>query len=218
MSSQSQVSVMMIRKQFCIERVDSKRAHVALLSCLLMIAMMLSTPVFSRQLGDIDLPDSVTLDGTDQVLQLNGMGYRTKFVFKVYVGALYTQSKVDSRDKVQSMDGPKRIVMHMVHDEVSREKMNAAWLEGFEDNNTDEQFDRLKSRLDTFIAFFPDLKAGDVIYLDYLPSSGTRVIFNGEKKPVIEGDDFYTALLDVWLGEEPADDDLKDALLGLTED
>jgi len=208
---------MIINKQFLIERVDSKCAYIALLSFLLMIAMMLSTPVFSRQLGDVDLPDRITLDGTDQLLQLNGMGYRTKFVFKVYVAALYTQSKADSRDEVQSLDGPKRIVMHMVHDEVSREKMNAAWLEGFGDNNTDEQFDRLKSRLETFIALFPDLKAGDVIYLDYLPSSGTQVVFNGEKKPVIEGADFYTALLDVWLGEDPADDDLKDALLGVTE-
>lgn len=213
MSSQPQVPVMTINKVF-----DSKRAYVALLSCLLMVTMMLSTPVFSRQLGDVDLPDSVTLDGTDQVLQLNGMGYRTKFVFKVYVAALYTESKADSRDEVQSLDGPKRIVMHMVYDEVSREKMNSAWLEGFEDNNTDEQFDRLRSRLEIFIALFPDLKAGDVIYLDYLPSSGTQVIFNGEKKPVIEGADFYTALLDVWLGEEPADDDLKDALLGISED
>jgi len=209
---------MIINKQSYAKRVYSKFAYLALLSCLLMTTMMLSAPVYSRQLGDVDLPDSITLEGTDQLLQLNGMGYRTKFVFKVYVGALYTESKADSRDEIQSLDGPKRIVMHMVHDEVSREKMNAAWLEGFEDNNTDEQFGRLKSRLETFIALFPDLKAGDVIYLDYIPSSGTLVTFNGEKKPVIEGSDFYTALLDVWLGEEPADDDLKDALLGLTED
>ena len=208
---------MIINKQFYLG-VESKRRYVALLACLLMIALMLSTPVHSRQLGDVNLPDNVTLDGTDQVLQLNGMGYRTKFVFKVYVGALYTQSKAGSRDEVQSLGGPKRIVMHMVYDEVSREKMNAAWYEGFEENNSDEQFDRLKSRLETFIALFPDLKAGDVIYLDYIPSSGTLVTFNWEKKAVIEGDDFYAALLDVWLGEEPADDELKDALLGRTED
>ena len=208
---------MIINKQFYVG-VDCKRTYVVLLSCLLMIALMLSTPVYSRQLGDVDLPDSITLDGTEQVLQLNGMGYRTKFVFKVYVGALYTENKAGSRDEVQSLGGPKRIVMHMVYDEVSREKMNAAWYEGFEENNSDEQFDMLKPRLETFIALFPDLKAGDVIYLDYIPSSGTLVTFNGEKKPVIEGADFYAALLDVWLGEEPADDDLKDALLGLTED
>jgi len=196
----------------------NKLFYVALLICLLMIALILSTPVYSRQLGDVILPDNITLDGTDQVLKLNGMGYRTKFVFKVYVGALYTESKAGSREEVQSLGGPKRIVMHMVYDEVSREKMNAAWYEGFEENNSDEQFGRLKSRLETFIDLFPDLKAGDVIYLDYIPSSGTLVTFNGEKKAVIEGADFYAALLDVWLGEEPADDDLKDAMLGLTED
>ena len=209
MNSRSQVPVMTINKLLI-----SKRAYVVLLSCMLMF----STPLYSKQLGDVELPDSVTLEGTEQVLQLNGMGYRTKFVFKVYVGALYTESKAASRDEVQSLAGPKRVVMHMVYDEVSREKMNAAWIEGFEENNTDEQFGRLKSRLDTFIALFPDLKAGDIIYLDYIPSKGTQVTFNGEKKPVIEGADFYSALLDVWLGEEPADDDLKDALLGLTED
>jgi len=196
----------------------NKLFYVALLICLLMIALILSTPVYSKQLGDVILPDNITLDGTDQVLKLNGMGYRTKFVFKVYVGALYTESKAGSREEVQSLGGPKRIVMHMVYDEVSREKMNAAWYEGFEENNSDEQFGRLKSRLETFIDLFPDLKAGDVIYLDYIPSSGTLVTFNGEKKAVIEGADFYAALLDVWLGEEPADDDLKDAMLGLTED
>lgn len=209
---------MIIDKQCFAKRVDPGRAYVALLIGMLMVVIMVSTPVYSRQLGDVDLPDNVTLEGSDQVLQLNGMGYRTKFVFKIYVGALYTESKADSREEVQSFTGPKRIVMHMVYDEVSREKMNAAWLEGFEENNSDEQFDRLKTRLETFIALFPDLKAGDVIYLDYIPSSGTRITFNGEKKAVIEGTDFYTALLDVWLGKEPADDGLKDALLGLTED
>lgn len=196
----------------------SSGSGIAYLMSALLIALTLSTSVHARQLGDVTLPDTVTLDGTAQALQLNGMGYRTKFVFKVYVGALYTQAKADSRDAVQAMQGPKRIVMHVVYDEVSREKMNAAWNEGFEENNSDEQFSKLRARLETFISYFPDLKSGDVIYLDYIPSSGTLVTFNGEKKPVIEGDDFYTALLDVWLGEEPADDDLKDAMLGIEDD
>ena len=34
-------------------------------------------------------------------------------------------------------------------------------------------------------------------------------------KGVIEGEDFNAALLDIWLGEEPADDDLKEEMLGL---
>jgi len=180
--------------------------------------IILMTGFFSsahaRQLDDVTLPDSVTLDGTDTALQLNGMGYRTKFVFDIYVGALYTESKVKSRDAAQALKGPKRVVMHMVYDEVEREKITDGWKDGFEENNSDEQLGKLQARLKTFNSYFPDLKKNDVMFYDFIPGKGTRVTINGEVKGVIEGADFYTALLDVWLGEEPADDDLKDAMLG----
>ncbi len=181
---------------------------------MIMVTVLFSLTGYARQLDDVSLPDRLTLDGTDTVLQLNGMGYRTKFVFNIYVGALYTQVKVNSRDKVQALKGPKRVVMHMVYDEVSHEKMVAGWNDGFEENTSEKQLEKLQSRLKTFNSYFPDLKAGDVILLDFIPATGTSVSINGEEKGIIEGADFYTALLDVWLGEEPADDDLKDAMLG----
>ena len=57
--------------------------------------VMFATSINARQLDDVTLPDNVTLDGTDVTLQLNGMGYRTKFIFDVYVGGLYTESRVE---------------------------------------------------------------------------------------------------------------------------
>ena len=75
---------------------------------------------------------------------MNGMGYRTKFVFKIYVAALYTESSVTTRDSVRSLQGPKRIVMHMVYDEVEREKIIDGWNDGFEENNSDEQLKNLQ--------------------------------------------------------------------------
>ncbi|MBE9568335.1 MAG: chalcone isomerase family protein [Proteobacteria bacterium] len=185
---------------------------------LAVFSVFFSTATVARQLDEVTLPDKVTLPGTDTELQLNGMGYRTKFIFKVYVGALYTEKNVDSRDAAQALKGPKRVLMHMVHDEVERKKITDGWSEGFEENNSDEQLEKLQARLNTFNAFFPDLKAGDVLTFDYIPASGTRLVINGEEKGVIEGADFYAALLDVWLGEEPADEDLKEAMLGEEED
>jgi len=41
------------------------------------------------------------------------------------------------------------------------------------------------------------------------------VTIKGNEVALIKGKDFYQALLKIWLGEEPADDGLKDALLGL---
>ena len=185
-------------------------------SCLMIFSFVVfTTSINARELDGVSMPDSVTLSGTDTPLVLNGMGYRTKFVFDIYVGALYTESKVSSQKAVHALTGPKRVAMHMVHDEVSHAKMADAWREGFEDNNSDVQLEKLKARLKVFVAYFPDLKKGNEVLLDYIPDVGTRVTISGEEKGVIEGADFNAALLDVWLGEEPADDDLKDAMLGL---
>ena len=53
-----------------------------------------------------------------------------------------------------------------------------------------------------------------MIYLDYIPGTGTRVTVNGEQKGVIAGKDFNSAMLDIWLGENPASSKLKKAMLG----
>ena len=163
----------------------------------------------------ITFPDKITLDGSETPLQLNGVGFRTKFVFDVYIGALYTKSKVSSRDAVQALKGPNRIHMNFVYSEVSKEKLTNGWTEGFEANNSDEILKTLKQRIEKFNAMFSTVVEGDVVLLDYVPGSGTKVTIKGVEKGVVEGEDFNAALLDIWLGDEPADDDLKDAMLGL---
>ena len=56
-------------------------------------------------------------------------------------------------------------------------------------------------------------KNSNEVLLDYLPGQGTRVTIKGDVKGVIDGKDFNDALLNIWLGDEPADDDLKEAML-----
>ena len=181
---------------------------------LLVGSLILGSSAQARSFNDLKFPDKLTLGGTETQLQLNGVGMRTKFVFDVYICALYTEATAKIRDEVQAQKGPKRILMHFVYDEVETEKLTNGWTEGFEENQTDEQFEKLSARLEKFNAMFSTVHAGDVIQLDYVPAKGTIVKIRGEQKGIIEGEDFYSALLDVWLGEEPADDDLKEALLG----
>ena len=169
----------------------------------------------ARSFNDLKFPDKLTIGGTETQLQLNGVGMRTKFVFDVYIGALYTETAAKTRDEVQAQKGPKRVLMHFVYDEIGAEKLTDGWTEGFEENQTDEQLEKLSERLQKFNAMFTTVHAGDVVLLDYIPGKGTVVKIKGEQKGVIAGEDFYSALLDVWLGEEPADDDLKEAMLGL---
>jgi len=178
------------------------------------VLVLSSNSLHAREFGGVQFPDKVALPDTTKTVQLNGVGYRKKFFIKVYIGALYTEKLARNRDDVVAMDGPNRVLMHFLHEEVSQEKLVAAWNEGFEENLSDENLEKLRPQIDRFNAMFPTVRQGDVIYLDYIPGTGTRVTINDEQKGVIPGKDFNNAMLDIWLGEEPASSKLKKAMLG----
>ena len=181
--------------------------------CMLLLLFALSARAV--QFHDIEFPDTVKLPGSPVELQLNGIGYRTKFFFKIYIGALYLPEPSSVVETILTQPGPKRIRMHFLYEEVEREKLVTAWNEGFENNNDEATLARLKDRITQFNNVFPTLREGDEVLLDYIPRKGTRVSIKGNEVALIKGRDFYQALLKIWLGEEPADDGLKEALLGL---
>jgi Chalcone isomerase-like len=133
----------------------------------------------------------------------------------VYVGALYLPAKETAADKIIAAATAKRVSMHMLYDEVSKEKLTGGWSDGFENNHSREEFDKLKPRLEQFNQLFTAVRRGDVVFIDYLPAQGTRVTINGEIKGNIAGEDFARAVFKVWLGEHPADNALKQGMLGL---
>jgi hypothetical protein len=187
---------------------------ITIVNLMLSSLLFFSASVFSREFNDLKFPDTVILSGTETQLQLNGVGMRTKFVFDVYIGALYTEKPAKTRDEVLAQTGANRVLMHFVYDEVSAEKLVAGWNEGFEENQSEKKLKVLSERIKKFNAMFQTVHEGDIVLLDYIPGKGTVVTIKDKEQGVIEGEDFNKALLDIWLGEEPADDDLKEAMLG----
>ena len=183
-----------------------------LVSTLLLISLPLSTSLFARTLDGITIPEEVQV-GKNQ-LQLNGAGVRSKFVFDIYVGALYLAQKTSSAQAIINDPGPKQVNMYFVYSEVSQEKMINGWNEGFEKVLDAAQREQLKSQIETFNHAFGKTFAGDVIEVVYSPESGTRVIVNKETKATISGFDFHQAVMKVWLGDDPVDEDLKQGMLG----
>ena len=181
--------------------------------CLTLVLLLcLPLAVAAREVGGIDVAEEITLAATP--LTLNGAGIRDKFFFDIYVGALYLPQKTRDAAQAIAMPGPKRVLMHFLYNKVDREKLVDGWIEGFENNLTAQESRAVAERLAAFNKLFVTVTRGDRIDLDYLPGSGTRVSLNGEARGVIPGDDFFAALLKVWLGRKPADDDLKAAMLG----
>ncbi len=168
--------------------------------------------VEAREIAGVAVPESVTIK--NKVLVLNGAGIRKKLFFKVYVGALYLTVKRTTAGEILSDPGAKRIVMSFLYKEVTAEKLVAGWNEGFAGNNTAEELKVLQDRINQFNSFFTTVLQGDEIRLDYMPQKGTQVWVNDTMKGSVPGEDFFRALLKIWLGPKPADVGLKDAMLG----
>ncbi len=150
----------------------------------------------------------------DQALKLNGAGIRSKFFFKIYVGVLCLEQPARDAAAVLAAPGAKRMQMNMLYDKVEAEKITDGWEEGFRANLDSAGYARLEPRLKQFNAMFRTLRKGDVVNMDYIPGRGTQVSINGEPRGVVEGEDFFRALLQVWIGKHPADKSLKKGLLG----
>ena len=181
----------------------------------LMTACLFSTAaVQAVEIRGVTVPDAISIETVDRELVLNGAGIRKKFFVSVYIGALYLVEKSDSAEKIIDVEQPKRVAMHFLYDKVEANKLRDAWREGFEDNVTEQEYQKLKERLETFNSYFDDAVKGDVINLDYLPGIGTRVSINSEVKGTVLGADFNRALLKVWLGKSPVTGGLKAAMLG----
>lgn len=166
----------------------------------------------AAEVDGIVFPGQAQLAGRQLVL--DGAGIRTKFFLHIYAAALYSEHKLSSTAAVLADTGAKRVVMHFIYDGVSQKRLAEGWDEGFEKNQGKATMAALRPRLDRFNAMFREARRDDVYRFDLLPDGTTEVFLNDQSLGRIEGADFQRALLAVWLGDRPADADLKQALLG----
>lgn len=177
-------------------------------------AALLGGNVHAMELAGVKLADQVQV--ADTTLQLNGAGVRTKWFFKVYVGALYLPQKQSSAEAVIADERVHRVSLHMLR-ELSSTKLLGAFNEAIEANHTPAELADLASQLkqmEQIFASFEGVKQGDVITLDYVPGSGTRVMVYGTLRGTIAGAAFNRAILKIWLGSEPVQQDMKKGMLG----
>ena len=153
----------------------------------------------------------------DATLQLNGAGLRTKVFFKVYVAGLYVPQKTSEGAKLLAQKGPRRVTLVMLRN-VDAESFTGALNDGLQANHTEAQLAALKPQIDTLNANLKavgEAKKGDVIHFDFVPELGTRVTINGQVRgSAMTGEDFFAAVLRIWLGDKPVDASLKKGLVG----
>jgi Chalcone isomerase-like len=176
-----------------------------------LLALTLAAPVGAGTLADVTLPDKVDVGG--QTLVLNGLGLRSKFFIKVYVGGLYLPQKEKSPAAILSGDTPRRMVMHFLYS-VKKDQMCDAWNEGLEQNTPKAPAD-VKKEFQTLCSWMEAIPSGHELVLTYVPGTGTTVEVNGKSKGTLPGKPTADAILNTWIGPDPGPGkDFKKAVLG----
>lgn len=158
-----------------------------------------------------------TAEVAHQHLVLNGAGIRYKAFFKVYTAALYLPAKTSSPDVVFASSAPRRMHIVMLR-EIDARELGKLFTKGMEEAASPQEFAPLipgTIQMGEIFAERRRLVAGDGFTVDWVPGSGTVISVNGKPQlEPIKEPQFFTVLMRIWLGDHPADAQLKDALMG----
>lgn len=187
-----------------------------ILACLLIFSASGSawSSTATTEVAGVRLPDRVNVAGRDLVL--NGAGLRKILFMDLYVAALYLpERRHDTRD-ILNRDIPRGFQLTLLRDISTLQNLDAL-KDGLIANNSPDEIEAIQQEVNNFLGYIKSLRevsAGTVIHLDYAPGLGTRVSVNGRFLGAIPGETFNRAMLRIWLGNDPAESNLKRALLG----
>ena len=194
---------------------DPLRRRLLALAALALVAPRASHAAAALRIAGQTFAGDIVVSG--EALQLNGVGVRAVAWLKGYAAGLYLAGRARSPAQVLAAPGAKRLQMRMLLD-VDNEEFVKAFHKGVERNTSAAGAAALAERMARFDALLRAIgrvKKRDVIDLDWLPGRGLQLALNGRPRgEPIPGDDLYTALLAIFVGEHPVDAALKAGLLG----
>lgn len=208
-------------------RVDSRRVFsgaralcqgllgVALMALVAFVFLPSANAATAVTVEDQTFPGEASVAGTP--LQLNGVGLRAAFIYKVYLAGLYLPTKAATGAAAIAEPGPKRLQVRLLMDGPS-DQFAKAFTGGIAKRTPADQVAAMKDRIDAFdrtLRSVGNVRKGDVVDLDYTPAAGLTMAVNG--KPVgapVPGADLYAALLNIFVGERPVDAKMKAGMLG----
>ena len=150
-------------------------------------------------------------------LQLNGVGLRAAFIYKVYLAALYLPTHAATSQQVLAETGAKRVQVRLLMDGPSDE-FAKAFTGGIAKRTPADQVVAMKDRIaafDRILRSVGKVRKGDIVDLDYAPGVGLTMALNGRTVGTpVPGADLYAALLNIFVGDRPVDPKMKAGMLG----
>jgi hypothetical protein len=179
-----------------------------------LLSLVATAALASVEVAGIKFEDKVSAGG--QELVLNGAGVRTRFVVKVYAAGLYVSQKSSNAKAIVDAKTARRVQMVMLRD-LSADQLADALKDGIDNNASQAELDAIKAEVESLLNIMRGMKEAkktQVIALDFSADGKTTVSVNGAARGNVASEPLQRALLKIWLGEKPIQNDLKSAMLG----
>lgn len=156
-----------------------------------------------------------TIEFQNKTLSLNGAGGRTAMWSDLYVQALYLSQLSQDAKFILDSDTEMAIRIEITSSMVSSKKLIKAMDDSFR-KTAGDNLQSLLPRIEKFKSYLNEnITKKDVFKLIYSPYDASIWVYkNNNLKGKIEGTDFKKALFGIWLADKPADEKLKNQLLG----
>ncbi len=168
------------------------------------LAFLFSLNLYAATMEKVNFPDTMEYQG--QNLVLNGLGIRlaTWFNVKVYVAGLYIEKKSSNPDEIFNFKSPKYISLKFLRD-VDKDSINGAWEESIDD--------KFKTQKEKLKALMQDIKEKQELAFGVLKE---KVVIKLDNKILgeISGAEFSRAILNIYIGPKPPNEELKSGMLG----
>lgn len=178
------------------------------------LAVVLLCLICIPSISGAGAPMPSAINSNHQKLILNGTGVRNKFSIDLFTGGLYLKQKSKDAEKIILADELMSFKLEVTSDLITGKRLEKNMRSEFE-RVTNGQIAPYADRIEVLVrALRENLQKGDVFDLVYEPHAGLNIYKNKKLKASIEGLDFKRMLFTIWLGADPADENLKKGMLG----
>ncbi len=176
----------------------------------LSILVVTSVVFADLKIADFTIPEKITIDKTNLIL--NGTGFRKVSVFnvKVWLSALYLEKNETSAKAIVDSATKKVIDLYPMY-EVSAADSIKGWKLAFE-QNCEPKCEELKTEIADFLKKVPDFKKNDR-YRYIFTNLYAQSILNDKEIFSSKNPEFAKLLLRTWIGEKPPTVEVKKGLL-----
>ncbi|MGB6006600.1 chalcone isomerase family protein [Castellaniella sp.] len=171
------------------------------------------SPAQAVTIANVEVPEQQAFAG--QSLVLNGAGLRQRFVFHVYVAALYRPTATSDAQVILNSQESQVLRLTLLRD-INSKALTDALNEGLKANNSESDLAAMRDTIQHFETFMKtggEGASGDPVEIRF-QEGRVSVSFKGKALGEVSDPRFAAALLKVWLGPVPAQESLKQALLG----